>query len=52
MPRREIALACLLVVAAGLVVKGAAVASEPAGWVVAGLLVAGLAWLLFGEVGG
>lgn len=49
---REWILGALLAVAAGLVVVGAAMASTALAFVVAGVLLAGLAWLLFGELGG
>lgn len=47
---RERILAVLLAVAAGLAVAGAAMASRPAGFIVAAVLLAGWAWLFFGEV--
>lgn len=48
---RERILAVLLAAAAGLVIVGAFQACDVAGFVVAGVLLAGWAWLIFGEVG-
>lgn len=48
---RERIFAVLLAVAAGLVVVGAALTSSALAFVVGGVLLAGLSWLLFGEVG-
>lgn len=45
-------LAVLLAVAAALVVIGVGLVSVPAAWVIAGLLLAGWAVLVFAEVGG
>ena len=47
---RERILAVLLALAAGLVVVGAALASEVAGFVVGGVLLAAWSWLVLGEV--
>lgn len=47
---REWMFGVLLVVAAGLVVVGVSIVSAAAAFVVAGVLLAGLAWLMFGEV--
>ena len=51
MPVRARLLAFLLVVAAGLVVAGVALVSDAAALITAGVLLAGLAWLLLAEVG-
>ena len=48
---RERILAVLLALAAGLVVVGAALASDAAGFVVGGMLLAGWSWLILGELG-
>jgi len=48
---REQILAVLLAVAAALVVWGVAGFSTPAARVSAGLLLAGFAWLILGDVG-
>ena len=51
MSLREILLALVLLVAGGLVVAGAAGLSVALAKVVAGVLLAGWAWLVLGEVG-
>lgn len=48
---RAAALAVLLVVAGALAVTGVAMLSEPAAWILAGLLLAGWAVLMLAEVG-
>jgi hypothetical protein len=50
MSRNEIALAVLLVAAAGLIVSGVLLLSVPIGLMVAGVLLAGLAALFLVEV--
>lgn len=47
---RELILAALLAIAAGLVVAGAVAWSVPAGLVVAGIVLALWSWLILGEV--
>lgn len=47
---REGILAALLAVAAVFLVIGAALISEAVGWIVAGVVLAVWAWLVFGEV--
>lgn len=47
---QEVILACLLLVAAGLVVVGVACWSAPGALIAAGVLLAGWSWLTFGEV--
>lgn len=42
----------VLVVAAGLVVVGVSMVHQAAGFVAAGVLLAGWAWLVLGDVGG
>ena len=49
--RRTLVLASLLAVAAALVVVGVALVSAAAGYIVAGLLLAGWSVLMFAEVG-
>lgn len=46
---RAWALAVLLAVAAALVVTGVAMLNEPAGWIAAGVLLAGLSLLMLVE---
>lgn len=48
---REFILAVLLTAAGALVVRGFLLIWEPAAWIVAGLLTAGLAVLFLAEVG-
>lgn len=49
MTARTLIFAAVLLLAAGAVTKGAATASEAAGWIVGGVLLAGWAWLVLGE---
>lgn len=49
MTLRESVFACLLAVAFGLITRGVWEMYRPAGWVVAGLLIAVFGWLTLGE---
>lgn len=50
MAAREAFFAALLLVAGGLIVQGCAQIDTGVAWIVAGLLLAGWSWLIFGEV--
>lgn len=49
---REVMFAAVLAIAALAVVKGVSGFSSEAAWVIAGVLLAGWAWLVLGDVGG
>lgn len=49
-PWDRIALACALLAAAGLITRGLWIISEPAGWICAGVLLAGVAVLFLLDV--
>lgn len=49
MKLREAAFAAALAVSGGCVTTGAAQASEAAGWIVGGAVLAGLSWLVLAE---
>lgn len=51
LPIRELLLAAMLVVAAGLVVHGIALMHEPTAFIVAGLLTAAIGAVFLAEVG-
>ena len=49
MSRREAFFAVALAAAGGFIIKGGFLISDPVGYILAGVLLAGYAWLVLGE---